>query len=346
MTIRILQIGAGIRGRHWAQYVKDYPDGRCVALVEPDAGNLAQARGIIGEGCAYLGDIGEALGKVEADAALIVSPDRLHASQAIACLEAGLTVMIEKPFTPTVAEAAGVLAKASATGKQVIVAEQYRFFRAERTLRKLLEDGILGRIDHAHLVDRRNMPAKTEGPWLASVDHPQLQAIAVHHFDSMRMLFGTPLAITARGWNPPWSEYKGAASTEAFIDFGQVQVQYTGTMRSHRFAFSLYIEGEKGALWTDRKRVFLRKGASRLYWPVKPVAVPKGDEAAYPKGGTLALLDALRDAVQQGKPAETRGEDNIWSIAMVEAGCRSDRERREVKIAEAWTGAIPGTGQG
>jgi predicted dehydrogenase len=346
VTIRILQIGAGIRGRHWAQLIKDYPDATCVALVEPDRGNLDQAKAIIGGGCAYPGDLGEALGKVQADAALIVSPDRLHASQAIACLDAGLTVMIEKPFTPSVGEAAEVLARAQAVGKQVIVAEQYRFFRAERTLKKLLEDGALGRIDHAHLVDRRNMPAKTEGPWLASVDHPQLQAIAVHHFDSLRMLFGKPLAITARGWNAPWSEYKGAANTEAFIDFGDVQVQYMGTMRSHRFGFSLYIEGEKGALWTDRKRVFLRKGASRIYWPVKPVAVPKGDEAAYPKGGTVALLDALRDAVTGGKPAETRGEDNIWSIAMVEAGCRSDRERREVAIAEHWTGAIPGTAQG
>ena len=40
----------------------------------------------------------QALAQAGADAALIVSPSALHASQAIRCMEAGLTVMVEKPF--------------------------------------------------------------------------------------------------------------------------------------------------------------------------------------------------------------------------------------------------------
>jgi predicted dehydrogenase len=340
VTIRLLQIGAGIRGRHWAQFVKDYPDATCVALVEPDPTNAEQAKAILGADCAHFRELDDALEKVQADAALLCTPDPLHAPQAIRCLEAGLTVMIEKPFAPTVAEAASVLEASRRTGKQVIIAEQYRFFRAERTLRKLVvEDRILGTIDNAHLVDRRNMPAHTEGPWLASVEYPQLQAIAVHHFDSLRMLFGRPTAIAARGWNAPWSDYQGKSSTQAWVTFdGNVQVQYTGTMRSHRFAFSLWIEGERGAIWTDRKRVLLRKGGSRWLWPVRHAAVPPGDEKSYPQGGTRALLDALRDAVRHNALAETNGDDNIWSIAMVEAGCRADRERREIRIEEIWAG--------
>ena len=37
MSIKIVQIGAGIRGRHWAGFVGQHPDVQCVALVEPDA---------------------------------------------------------------------------------------------------------------------------------------------------------------------------------------------------------------------------------------------------------------------------------------------------------------------
>ena len=33
---------------------------------------------------------------------------------------------------------------------------------------------------------------------------------------------------------------------------------------------------------------------------------------------------------------ETNGEDNIWNVAMVEAGKRSDREGRTVPIAELY----------
>jgi hypothetical protein len=42
--------------------------------------------------------------------------------------------------------------------------------------------------------------------------------------------------------------------------------------------------------------------------------------------------------VRDGTPAETRGEDNIWTVAMVEAAKLSDRERRTVEIAEVYRG--------
>ena len=51
MTLSILQVGAGIRGRQWAQIIKDHPEATCVGLVEPDGANLAQAKPIVGDGC-------------------------------------------------------------------------------------------------------------------------------------------------------------------------------------------------------------------------------------------------------------------------------------------------------
>lgn len=339
MTIKILQVGAGIRGRHWAQFVKDHPDTQCIGLVEPDGANRDQAKAIIGTDCATFDTLAAGLAGEDADAALIVSPDRLHLEHVTACLEAGLTVLVEKPLAPSLAEALAILAKAKATGKQVIVGEQYRFWAAERTVKKLLDDGAIGRVDHATVIDRRNQPARSEGPWVKSLDYPHLQDIAVHHFDSLRMWFGQPRNVFARAWNTAWSDYDGKCNTEAVLTVGDVRCQYLGTMRSHRFACSIYIEGEAGALWTNRKYVFRRQEKSRWFLPVRNVKVPKGDEESYPRGGTTALLDSLRDAVRSGKPAETRAEDNIWSIAMLEAGKRSDGERREIDIAEVYEGA-------
>jgi predicted dehydrogenase len=216
-----------------------------------------------------------------------------------------------------------------------MVAENYRYFPAERTVRASLDAGRIGRIDCATLVDRRHMPSHTEGPWLASTDYPQLQEIAIHHFDSLRyFLDRKPTSITARAWNPPWSDYQHGANTEALLDFAGVRVQYLGTMLSHRFGFSLWIEGERGVIWTNRRQVFWRPGRSRLFRPVRRVKVPPGDDAKYPKGGTTSLLNSLRDAVLHGTPPETRGEDNIWNVAMVEAGKRSDQEGRTVAINE------------
>lgn len=337
MTVRILQVGVGIRGGHWAEIVRDHPDTECVGFVDPDPKAAEKVRRLGGPARVYP-DLDAALGAVQADAALIVSPSALHADHAIRALDAGLAVMLEKPFALTVPDAGRVLARVRATGRPLLVAENYRYRPSERTVRKLVAEGRVGRIDSATLIDRRNMPSRTEGPWLATIEYPQLQEIAIHHFDSLRYWLGlTPTTIVARAWNPPWSDYRHGAGTEALIDFEGVRVQYVGTMLSRRFAFSLTIEGEDGIIWTDRKRVFWRRHGSRLPRPVRLVKTPPGDEAKYPREGTTSLLNSLRDAVEKGAAPETNGDDNIWNVAMVEAGKRSDREGRTVRISELYT---------
>jgi predicted dehydrogenase len=339
VAIRILQCGAGIRGNHWAQFVREHPDVECVGVVDVDPAALDRIKGKVqSEACRYFGDLDQALDEAAAEAALIVSPSAMHAAHAIRCMEAGLTVMVEKPFGTSVAEAKSVLERARALEKQVIVAENYRFFPAERTLKKLLGEGLLGALDNATLIDRRHMPSHTEGPWLAAIDYPQLQEVAIHHFDSLRSLFERPGSIAARVWNPPWTDYSHGANTEALIDFGEVRVQYLGTMLSHRFGFALWLEGERGVIWTNRRHVAWRPKGSRWFRPIRNVKVPAGDERKYPQGGTTSLLNSLRDAVRDGTLAETRGEDNIWTVAMVEAAKLSDRERRTVEIAEVYAG--------
>ncbi len=105
MGIKIIQIGAGIRGRHWVEFVKNHPDVDCIAIVEPDAASLEKAKGLLpASDCRFFQDIGEALKSVKADAALVVSPSATHADVSIHCLDAGLTVMVEKPLAVTVEE--------------------------------------------------------------------------------------------------------------------------------------------------------------------------------------------------------------------------------------------------
>jgi predicted dehydrogenase len=261
VSIKIIQIGAGLRGQHWAQFVRNHPDVQCVAFVEPDEAARNRVRSVAGDGCQFFASVDEAVRAVKADAALIVTPSATHAAVTIQCLDAGLTVMVEKPLATTVEEGRRVLEKAKAVGKQVIVAENYRFWPAERTIQRLLDEKFLGTLDNAVMIDRRRQPSSVEGPWFGKIEYPQLQEIATHHFDSMRGFFGArPDSIAVRVWNPPWTDYKHGAHTEASIGFGPMRVQYIGTLLSKRYGFSLWIEGEKGVLWTNRKFVAYRPG--------------------------------------------------------------------------------------
>ncbi len=341
MTIKILQVGAGLRGRHWTQFARAHPDFEIVGIVEPDDGSREKAKAVAGD-TRFFTDLGEALSQAKADAAIIVTPSASHADVCIRCLDAGLGVLVEKPLATSVADARRVLERAQSAGRPVVVAENYRFFAAERTVKRLVEEGFIGRIHQALLIDRRNQPSRVEGPWLAKMQYPQLQEIASHHFDSLRAIFGSrPKSISLRVWNPPWSDYAHGACTEAHIDFGDVQVQYMGNQLSHRYGFTLWIDGEKGVLWTNRRMVAWRPAGSRWFRPIRNDKVPKGDEKPYPQGGTTSLLNALRDAVRDGKPAETRGVDYIWTVAMIEAGKLADRERRTVELAEVYPSPLP-----
>jgi predicted dehydrogenase len=331
-----------VRGRHWLEIVRDQADAQSIGLVDPSPAALQWSRQHFPHLPCFQ-RLQDALEVVTADAAIIASPVSLHAANTLDALEAGLSVLIEKPFTATLEEACRVVAQAEACHKAVVVAQNYRFVPAERTVRHLIQQGLIGKVTVATCLSRRYRPGK--GTFLGAIDYPQLVDVGVHHFDSFRSMLGCKaLSMTVRAFNPPGSDYQHGACTEALIEMAEdIHIQYLGTLTSPRYGFSLWIEGEKGVLWTDRKWVLWRPRGRRWFWPVKRVPVPKGDEAPYPREGTTSLLNSLRDAVLYGREAETSGRDNLWTLAMVEAGVRSDRERRTVFLAELPTHGMANT---
>jgi predicted dehydrogenase/predicted AlkP superfamily phosphohydrolase/phosphomutase len=337
MALRLIHIGVGLRGRHWLDIVSHHPDFVSVACVDPDEKALGVARSLPGqEHGRFFASVAEALAHVGADAALITSPSFLHTQHALQALDAGLAVMVEKPFGCRLPEAIQAVERARAVGRPIMVAENFRFFPAERTLRRMLDEGIAGSLSSVICIDRRDQPSRTQGPWVKGMEYPFLTEIAVHHFDSFRYLFNRePVAIRARCYNPPGSDYDQRAAVEALIELdGGLPIQYTGTTVATRYEYSLWVEGDKGDIWTDRKRVWWRPTRRRVFRPIKLVPVPKGDELPYPKAGTVSLLDQFRDALVHGTIPETSGEDNLHTLALVEASILSDREGRRVRLDE------------
>jgi predicted dehydrogenase len=345
MAINMIHVGVGVRGRHWLDIVSQHPDFASAACVDTNEAALREVRTLPGQEHGRLFTrFEDALSQVQADAALITSPSFLHTTHALQALDAGLAVMMEKPLGLDLHEAVTVVQRARAVGRPMMVAENYRFFPAERTLRHMLDLGMVGRMSSAVCIDRRDQPSHTQGPWVQSMENPFLTEIAVHHFDSFRYLFNRqPSSIFAKSYNPPGSSYDQGAAAEALIEFeGGLLIQYAGTMVASRYEYSLWVEGDRGNLWTDRKRVWWRPNGHRFFRPVKRVPVPKGDELPYPKAGTVSLLNQFREALVQGKIPETSGEDNLWTLAMVEAGILSARDARTVRIDEILTPALRG----
>ena len=129
----------------------------------------------------------------EVDAAVIGTPNALHAAQAIAFLEAGKHVLVEKPMAPTLAEADAMVAAARGAGAWLMVAHCWRFHPDVRALRARVEAGELGTI-----VKTRGYGGHARwGPsgWFtdpALAGGGALLDMGVHAIDTTRYLLGDP----------------------------------------------------------------------------------------------------------------------------------------------------------
>lgn len=335
--MKLIHVGIGGRGRHWLEFIGGRRDIETVACVDVDQGALDAARQKTG--CKVFDSLDRALAETAADAVLIASPSGMHGSQARQALAAGFAVMVEKPLASSLAEAVELVGEARLAGRPLMVAENYRFFRAERTLRRCIDDGRLGQIRSAVCIDRRDQPSRVQGAWVRGMTQPFLTEIAVHHYDSFRYLFNRrPVSVWARTFNPEGSDYEQNAASETFLELeGGVHIQYSGSFVGSRYEYLLEISGARGDLRTDRSKVWWRPSGRKRFEVVEPVAMPEGEALRYPHAGMLSMLQQFTDAVSRGTTPETSGADNLWTLAMLEASIRSAESGRYVSIAEALT---------
>ena len=88
-------------------------------------------------------DLGEVLAKQEIDAVILCTPTQMHASQAIACLEAGKHVQVEIPLADSVADAEAVVAAQKKTGLIAMCGHTRRFNPSHQFVHKKIKAGEL-----------------------------------------------------------------------------------------------------------------------------------------------------------------------------------------------------------
>jgi predicted dehydrogenase len=340
--MNVLHIGLGSRGKQWLAITRGQAGVASAGCVDVDPRALEWVREHVPDlrNACHIG-LEEALRSSTADAAIIASPSALHARHAVVALEAGLAVMIETPFAASLAEAARVLEVSRAQGRPVVVAQNYRYARRERTLRALMREKKVGSVTYVSCVERYANPAASADERTRTSSYSQLFHMGIHRFDSLRSILGVrPVAVVARCGRAPWSEYEHGSTTEAVLEMEEnIHVQYHGSLTSNRDEESILIEGEDGVLRTSGRHTWWRKRAGRFYVPVPPRTIPPGDSHKDSRAGMATLLDQLKAAVGERGAAETSGDDNVWTLSMLEAAMQSDRTGRVVYVRDLLTKA-------
>ena len=138
-------------------------------------------------------DWGSLARDADVDAAIVATPNALHAPQSIALLEAGKHVLVEKPMAVSVAECDAMIAASRTSGASLMVAHCWRFRREVIALRDRITAGELGEV-----VKTRGYGVHANwGPsgWFTDpmlAGGGALVDMGVHAIDTARFLLGDP----------------------------------------------------------------------------------------------------------------------------------------------------------
>lgn len=290
------------------------------------------------------------LQRADLDLVVIASPNDSHFPLARAALAAGHHVVVDKPFTLTLAEARELGALAHARARLLSVFHNRRWDSDFLTLRALVDAGTLGRIVHVESAFDRFRPA-VRARWRESAG-PGAGLwfdLGPHLLDQALQLFGWPVAIALDqavlregGLSDDWFQ--------ARLHYPGLRVVLRASMLAGAPAPRFVVHGSAGS-WTksglDPQEDALKAGL-RPAWPPAPgwgedpgtsvltrPGPPPGDglvDEAWPlrPGCQGAFYAAVHDAIRGTAPNPVTPAQATAVMALIEAGQRSAREGRAV----------------
>lgn len=303
--MRIGLVGAGWVMDFHARAALEHPGAELVAAAnwrEPSLRRLAGRHGIP----RVTTDWRALAADAEVDAVVIATPNALHAPQAIAFLEAGKHVLVEKPMAPTVAEADAMVAAARGSGAFLMVAHCWRFHPDVQALRARVEAGDLGQIvkTRGYGVHARWGPSGWfTDPALAGGG--ALLDMGVHAIDTARYLLGDPEPVRV-------SAAVGTRYGDYAVDDDAVLL-ITWSNRTNSVVESGWWQPQAGGLEADTE-LYGTAGYARVWELTEP---PPGYEHCTQPMYSAQLAEFV-DAVTAGRQPRPSGEDGRVVVGIVE----------------------------
>ncbi|WP_287834739.1 Gfo/Idh/MocA family protein [Acidiphilium sp.] len=318
-------IGCGFFAQNQLRAWAEAGDAGIVALCDRDAARLAATAARFGIARTY-DDAAEMLARERPDFVDIATTVASHVPLVTLAARAGVPVICQKPFTETLAEAAGLVETCRRAGVPLMVHENFRWQAPIRAVRRVLDEGEIGQPFWARIAFRSAYDVYAGQPYLAEGSRFIIQDLGIHLLDVARFLFGevTTLAARTQRVNP-----RIAGEDVATMMLGHaagvttvVDCSYASAQERELFPQSLIeIDGARGTLrlGADYELVVHADGATR-----RETVAP--DEARWGPAPWHGIQHSVFDiqehfiaCLRGGREPETSGADNLRTLALVEA---------------------------
>jgi predicted dehydrogenase len=335
-------VGFGLAGRCFhAPVIRAVPGLRLAAIVERSGDSAAR----LFPNTPVVRTLDDLLRMASLKLIVIATPNQWHFPMAQRCLEAGRHVVVDKPFTTTVAEARELIALAGAVNRILTVYHDRRFDADFQGLRKVVASGALGRILRFESTYDRYRPAAKPGAWREQPGPGSgvLFDLGPHLLDQSFMLLGTPEAITA----DIRTERSGFSTDDAF----DLLLHYPAGERALLRATMLAACPRPRTVVLAQNGSYRKRDFDPLELTLRAGPIPEGDSWALEKEenwGELTLIkDGLpttrrvpsigdwrdfyanvRDAIVGAAPLMVTPQQILDVMLAIELAVRSSAERR------------------
>lgn len=338
MTARVAIIGAGIGREHLAGYAALPDRFQVMTLCDLDR---ARAEDVVKNhpGVDVTNNLQSVLDDADIDIIDVCLPPHLHFDVCMAALDAGKSVVCEKPLVSSLKDADALVAKSTATGGRVFPVFQYRYGLGTAQLHALIDAGLAGRCYAGTLETHWNRPAEYydvdwRGTW-AGEQGGALLGHAIHIHDLLPSVLGPVARVyadVATRVNQIEVEDCAALSIRmtggavitssvtlgAADDTSRMRLMFEGfTVESDHAPYSLATEG-----WNFQAR------APRMQADIDAVLA----DVTQASSGFPGLFDAIADTLDGKGGREVTLADGRGSLEFVTAAYASARSGAPVDL--------------
>jgi len=282
------------------------------------------------------------LAQADLDLVSIATPPSTHAPLAIAALDAGVHVLVEKPMAPSLEECDAMIAAQERSGRRLCVVAQNRFRDDLAILKEVVDSGLLGSISHVRVDSAwwRGLSYYDlwwRGTWEKEGGGCTLNH-AIHHIDLLLWLLGRPQEITAMLANAQHDNSEVEDLSVAVLRYGRGLAQLTSSVVHHGQEQEIVVQGEHARISQPWKVVAETAAAGGF-------PEPGGDAAARRRIEELAAahvplahtghegqIGDLLEALLEGRAPRVDAADGRSAVEIVTAIYAAGIEKQVVDL--------------
>ncbi|MGD0018893.1 MAG: Gfo/Idh/MocA family oxidoreductase [Candidatus Limnocylindrales bacterium] len=329
--LRLGLAGLGSMGRNHLRVISSHPETVLAAVADPTAEVLTAA--VDQTGARGFADPLEMIAGADLDGVVVAAPTTNHLALALAAIERGLPVLVEKPLAATVDDAIAIVTAARKRGVRVQVGHVERYNPAVLEMGRLLRAGWLSTI--------YAITSRRAGPFPARIrDVGVTVDLGTHDVDMLSWIAGErPIRVYAETAQRIHASHEDL--TFGLMHFpsgatGFLDVDWLTPAKRR----SLTVVGEEGMFELDyltQKLTFTRSNVERPQLIAGYATTFTGDVAEIPVVSVEPLraqLDEFVRVLRTGDRPYVPGEDGLWAVGIANALLTAAAERRPIDLSD------------